>query len=206
MITIIDYGVGNLGSIQNIIKRIGSESIVTSDKEDILNASKLILPGIGRFDHCMKKFNETGLLSAIEEKIFGEKIPILGICVGMQMLTNGSEEGVLPGLGWIDAETKKFDFTGSEDRQLKVPHMGWNQLSEFGDNPLFKGLDEQGTKYYFVHSYYVKCAKEDNIGACTTYGLQFHSAIKNENLYGVQFHPEKSHKYGFQLFRNFSSM
>lgn len=197
MVTIIDYGMGNLGSIANMIKKVGHKSIITSKMEEIQKATKLILPGVGSFDNGMKNLKEYGLVEILNQKVLAEKTPILGICLGMQLMTKSSEEGILSGLSWIDAETKRFvcDI-------LKIPHMGWNVIKHEKESKLFDDLESE-KRYYFVHSYYVKTNHKEDILATTPYGFDFVSAFEKENILGVQFHPEKSHKFGMNLFKNF---
>jgi imidazole glycerol-phosphate synthase subunit HisH len=202
MITIVNYGMGNLGSVLNMFKRIGVQAKISSNSSEIEQAQKLLLPGVGSFDAAMELINNSGLLPILNYKAKEEKIPILGICLGMQLLTNGSEEGVLPGLRWIDADTKKFKF---EDNNLKVPHMGWNFIQPKNSSPLLENLNNH-SKFYFVHSYFVQCKNSDNVLASTQYGIDFHSIIQHQNIFGAQFHPEKSHKYGMQLLTNFSKI
>lgn len=203
MIAIIEYGVGNLNSVKNMFKKIGYNASITSNPEDILKADKILLPGVGAFDNGMTRLNDSGLLPVLKQKALQEKVPVLGICLGMQMLTNGSEEGTLPGLGWIDADTLKFRFT---DSSMKVPHMGWNYIALKKETPLFKDMDRTTSRFYFVHSFHVKCNNSSNSLAETTYGTTFSSAIMNDNLFGTQFHPEKSHKFGMQLLTNFAKL
>ena len=200
MITIVDYGMGNAGSIKNMLKYIGKESIITSDPDQIYNSSKLILPGVGSFDIAMKNIKKYDLLEVLNQKALKDKIPILGICLGMQLLTNSSEEGVLKGLGWINANTIKFKFN---ETKFKIPHMGWNTVESTNKNLLSKEFNTN-TRFYFVHSYFVKVNDEKNSILKTQYHIKFDSAINNENIYGVQFHPEKSHKFGMKLFENFA--
>lgn len=201
MIVIINYGLGNLGSIQNMLKKIGcSDVIISSDRSEINKADKLILPGVGAFDNGMSKINESGLLDVLNENALVKKKPVLGICLGMQLLTKGSEEGKLKGLGWIDAETIKFSFGSGFD--LKIPHMGWNFIKVAQQHPLVRLLDET-SRFYFVHSYYVSCKNSRDVLLTCNYGFDYTCAVKKENIMGVQFHPEKSHKYGMQLLRNF---
>jgi len=203
MITIVDYGLGNLGSIVNMYKKIGIETQITSDSEQINNAEKIILPGVGRFDAAMEKIDSLNMRGILNKKAMADKTPVLGICLGMQLLTNGSEEGGLPGLGWIDAFTYKFCF--DEGTRLKVPHMGWNLVKRSTPSPLTEGFDDD-YRYYFVHSYHVKVKDENNSILKTLYGIEFDSAIQKDNIYGVQFHPEKSHKFGIKLLKNFASI
>jgi imidazole glycerol-phosphate synthase subunit HisH len=202
MITIINYGMGNLGSVLNMFKRIGVSAKISDNIKEIEQAEKLLLPGVGAFDAAMDLINKSGLLPVLNYKATEEKIPTLGICLGMQLLTNGSDEGILEGLKWIDADTKKFEFA---DNNMKVPHMGWNFIQPQNSSSLMNELDNN-SKFYFVHSYYVQCKNETDVLANTQYGSAFHSIIQNENIYGAQFHPEKSHKYGMQLLTNFSKI
>lgn len=201
MIAIIDYGLGNLGSIKNMLKKIGYESEITSDHQVIQSAKKLILPGVGAFDQGMKNLDERGLIPLLNQKVLVEKTPVLGICLGMQLVTNKSEEGSLSGLGWVDAETIKFDSTKT-DKKFPIPHMGWEYVSEKGNSPLLKDMYEE-PKFYFVHSYYVKCNNPDEAILTSNYIFEFDSGFQKENILGVQFHPEKSHKYGMKLLTNF---
>ena len=202
MVTIVDYGMGNLGSIQNMFKRIKVESEITGDVEKVAAASKILLPGVGAFDAAMQRINETGLKEVLDKKARQDKAPVLGICLGMQLLTKSSEEGKLPGLGWIDAETKKFRFN---DPSLKIPHMGWNLVYKRNESRLIDNLPEE-PRFYFVHSYYVQCVNSGDVLTTTHYGDDFHSIIQHGNIYGAQFHPEKSHKFGMKLLQNFSSL
>ena len=200
MITIIDYGMGNLGSVANMIKKVGGKSVITSDKEDIKKAKKILLPGVGAFDNAVKNLKSLDLWDLIKDKVLVEKIPIMGICLGMQLLTKGSEEGNLEGFGFIDAYAKKFRFKNS---CLKVPHMGWNIVKLQKKSKLFEGVENQENRFYFVHSYAVECGNEGDILSITTYGYDFVSSFEKDNIIGVQFHPEKSHKFGMKLFKNF---
>lgn len=199
MIVIVDYDMGNLGSIVNMCKKIGVAVIPSADHGAIREAEKIILPGVGAFDHAMRHLRERKLIPLLNEKALDEKVPFLGICLGMQVLTKRSDEGSESGLGWIDAETLKFrNSTGT----LRIPHMGWNTLTTRKTSPLLEGLNDN-SRFYFVHSYYVQCNNENDILATTDYGITFTSVLQHENIYGVQFHPEKSHKFGVQLLKNF---
>ena len=200
MIVVVNYGVGNLGSIENMIKKAGGKAEISSDKKIIEKAEKLILPGVGAFDNGMKKLEESGLIPALNKKVHDEKIPILGICLGMQLMLNKSEEGKMNGLGWIDGEALKFRF--EKDSKLKVPHMGWNRIYPKQDSYLFNDMYKE-PRFYFVHGYYVKCNNEKNLLAQTHFGFDFTSAVVKENILGTQFHPEKSHKFGLKLMQNF---
>jgi glutamine amidotransferase len=202
MIVIIDYGLGNLGSMANMLKKIGAQAVVSSDPLVIGEAEKLILPGVGSFDGGMKNLESRGLLQVLNERVLEGKVLILGVCLGMQLLSNKSEEGQMPGLGWLDAKTIRFNFKDA-NANLKIPHMGWNQLIVRQSHPLFADLEDIN-RFYFVHSYHVVCADQDNILATTSYGFDFTSAIVKDNIMGVQFHPEKSHRFGMRLLKNFA--
>jgi imidazole glycerol-phosphate synthase subunit HisH len=197
MITIIDYGMGNIGSIANMIKKVGHKSIITSDINEIKKAKKLILSGVGSFDNGIENLKELGVIEILNQKVFEEKVPILGICLGMQLMTKSSEEGVSAGLGWVDAQVKKFV---SDD--LKIPHMGWNIVKHQKKSKLFNEQKNE-KRFYFVHSYYVDCNDKKNIMTTTPYTHNFTSSYEKDNIVGVQFHPEKSHKFGMNLIKNF---
>jgi glutamine amidotransferase len=202
MIVIIDYGMGNTGSIFNRLRRLGVEAKVSSEAADLERATKLILPGIGFFASGMDNLRKNGLLPLLERKVLKEKTPILGICLGMQLFTRKSEEGNTDGLGWINAETKKFDFDNSNTK-LRIPHIGWKLIDIKRASPITEGLSSDAG-FYFVHSYYVNCNQEENIIATANYGYDFVSVIQKEHIFGTQFHPEKSHKNGIALLRNFA--
>lgn len=193
---------GNLGSVANMFKRIGIPCTISSDLNVIEKAEKLLLPGVGAFDSAMHSINSRGLYSLLNYKVLEKKTPILGICLGMQLLTEYSEEGVQAGLGWIKGGARKFNFAHIKSN-LKVPHMGWNYIKINNDSSLISGLSTD-SKFYFVHSYFVKCNSAENSICSTIYGIEFDSIIAKENIYGAQFHPEKSHKYGMRLLENFS--
>jgi imidazole glycerol-phosphate synthase subunit HisH len=213
MIVIVDYGMGNLGSILNMLKKIGAPAKISSDRAEIAAGDKLILPGVGAFDTAMRNLHESGLKDVLDEQVLAKKVPTLGVCLGMQLLTDGSEEGNLPGLGWITGTTKKFRFeAGGPDASLKVPHMGWNTIvpAHTGDarSPLVSGLDDptQRTRFYFVHSYHVTVQDPADAAASTHHGHDFVSMVHKAHIMGTQFHPEKSHKFGMRLYRNFAEM
>ncbi len=205
MVAIINYGLGNLGSIANMFKVIGEKSVITADEKAIKEADRILLPGVGAFDAGMSKLNDTGLNELIKEEAAAGK-SILGICLGMQLLGNGSEEGQLPGLSLIDFECKRFDFSNVDESikpLLKVPHMGWDVVEFANENhPLLKGIEGQ-QRYYFVHSYHAVCKNEDNVLMTCDYGYEFACAVHKDNVMGVQFHPEKSHDFGMRILKNF---
>jgi glutamine amidotransferase len=204
VIVVIDYGMGNLGSIANMFKKVGLKATVTSDPTVIEQAAKLVLPGVGAFDNGMAKLHELGLIPVLNVKVLQDKTPILGLCLGMQLFTRSSEEGALPGLGWLDAETVRFKFDQSQ-AGLKIPHMGWNTIQVRQPGPVFDGIDAE-PRFYFVHSYHVVCRCDRDVLATTHYGYEFASAVGRENIVGMQFHPEKSHKFGMQVFRNLAEL
>ncbi len=201
MLVIVDYGLGNLRSILNKFRRLKIDAILSSDKNDILNADKLILPGVGYFAAGMKNLREYGLIEPLSMKVLEEKTPILGICLGMQLFADFSEEGDTKGLGWVEAGIKKFNFEDFSPK-LKIPHVGWNTISVKSDSPFFKDLEED-SRFYFTHSYFFDCQNKDDCGAVTQYGKSFTSVVIKDNIYGTQFHPEKSHRYGVKLIENF---
>lgn len=201
MIVIVDCKMGNIGSIVNMLKKIGVESKTSSDIEEIKKAKKLVLPGVGSFDNGIKNLNQFGLIPVLNEKVLKDKTPIIGICLGMQLFAKKSEEGILGGLGWIDANVKKFNFTNNQSN-LKIPHMGWNNVILKKEDVIFKDMPSD-SRFYFVHSYCFVCNDLKDILAVTNYGYDFTSVVKKENILGVQFHPEKSHKYGMKLLENF---
>ena len=197
-ITIVDYGMGNISSIKNMIKKIGGTSIFSRDKDIILNSSKIILPGVGAFDAGMQSLKEAGIDKAIITSAENGST-ILGICLGFQLLFEESEEGEMNGLGLIKGKVKKF----INRPHIRVPHMGWNIIKPESDSILFDKSNEIPLRFYFVHSYYAECSHADDISAKCTYGDEFTCSIENGNILGVQFHPEKSHKFGIKLFKRF---
>jgi len=204
MITIIDYGVGNIFAFQNVYKRLNISTKIAKTAADLLDAEKIILPGVGAFDYAMTQLNRSGMREKLDELVLEQKKPVIGICVGMQMMANGSEEGKLEGLRWIDGEVKKFN--EKTIRQVtKLPHMGWNDVIPENDHALYKGLENDAI-FYFLHSYYFLCNNSENSIATSEYGINFTSSVNHENVYGIQFHPEKSHHYGETLLRNFANI
>ncbi len=200
MIAIIDYGMGNLASIENMIKKVGGKAFITSNEEDILNASAIILPGVGAFDHAVIKLNESGLDNVILKAVSKGKT-LLGICLGMQLLFDSSEEGALNGLGIIPGKVFSFDL---EDKTLKIPHMGWNKIypKNISNESLYSEL-VQDNRFYFVHSFRVECLDDRHISATCLYGDEFTCSVQKGSVYGAQFHPEKSHKFGKSFFKKF---
>ena len=201
MIAVIDYGMGNIGSICNIIERVGGEVMVLSSPSLLSNQSAVILPGVGAFDDAMNKLESNGWTDPLKRYALTDKRLLLGICLGMQLLTRRSEEGIKKGLGLIEADTIRFD-TCQMDHQLKVPHMGWNLVEVEKASSLFNS-DESEERFYFVHSYHVICDNQDDVYTSTYYGYKFASSIRKDNIIGVQFHPEKSHKFGRHFFSEF---
>jgi imidazole glycerol-phosphate synthase subunit HisH len=201
MITIVDYGMGNLGSILNMFKRIGVAAEITGDLDALGKARKLLLPGVGAFDSAMSRINESGIRDVLDRKALQERIPVLGICLGMQLLTRSSDEGRLPGLGWIGASTQRFPPADG----LKVPHMGWNIATAVQPHPLLGDLQEDA-RFYFVHSYFVKVDDPRDALLKTTHGVTFDAAVSRGNIHGAQFHPEKSHKFGMRFLANFARL
>ena len=199
-IAIIDYGMGNLASIANMIKKAGGKCSIVNNAELLPMYDKVILPGVGAFDTAINNIKSNGLWDALNKYALVDKKPVLGICLGMQLLCSQSEEGVEKGFGWIDADVKKFNL---KDSGLRIPHMGWNTINVQNQAfPLFKNTEEE-QRFYFVHSYAVTCKKQENVAATTNYGGDFDSVIWHDNIMGFQCHPEKSHKFGLQIFKTF---
>lgn len=202
MIGIVNYGVGNLGSILNMFRKIGAQACIASDESAIARADKLVLPGVGHFDNAKSSLQASGLIPVLSRRVQEEGTPVLGICVGMQLMTRASAEGKLPGLAWVSAQTKRFEFSAG-DAGLKVPHMGWNSVRLREGESLSFGFEET-PRFYFAHSYYVACDDAADTVGQTKYGLEFTSIFRRKNILGMQFHPEKSHRFGLQILRNFA--
>lgn len=204
MIAIINYGLGNIEAFVNVYRKLHIDVKVVNRPSDLVGSSKLILPGVGAFDHAMQSFNDSGMRKDVERMVLDEHVPVLGICVGMQMLSNSSTEGSKAGLGWIDGKVLSFTEVLDSDG-LPTPHMGWNDVSPCKGTPLFAGL-ENDSRFYFLHSYFFECKNVEQSIATSSYGVNFSCAINSNNVYGVQFHPEKSHHFGWQLLKNFSDL
>jgi glutamine amidotransferase len=204
MIGIINYGSGNIQAVANIYKRAGISFKIINSKNDFLGIRKLILPGVGAFDSTMRVLNSSGLRDSLDYYVLNELVPVLGVCVGMQIMSNGSEEGIEPGLGWIKGKVKKFDCMKIHHKPY-IPHMGWNTLDLVSDSKLFYNIDQK-LGFYFVHSYYYETEVTENILAKTNYGELFASAVFDQHIFGVQFHPEKSHINGIRLLTNFAGL
>ncbi len=197
---ILDYGLGNIASVIRMIEKVGGAAKSISTPEEICRSNKLILPGVGHFDRGMSQLAKQYLLEPLQERVLKQGTPIMGICLGMQLLCIRSEEGLLPGLGYVDADVSKFK--SITDKHLKVPHMGWNNVNVTRSNPLIEARSEE-QRFYFVHSYYVEPKSPDLVIMTATHGLEFCAAFQSENIFGVQFHPEKSHRFGMALMKNF---
>lgn len=203
MIRIVDYGLGNILAFQNMYRRLNIEVAVARNAGELDGATKLILPGVGAFDHAMELLEASGMRPLLDDLVQDRRVPVLGICVGMQILARSSAEGRASGLGWIEGEVRAFADLGKADLQL--PHMGWNDVRPVGSSALFMGLEAEA-RFYFLHSFYFHCERRDDIAAVSEYGLDFASAVHSGNIFGVQFHPEKSHHFGSRLLQNFAAL
>lgn len=204
MIAIIDYGLGNIRAFVNVYERLNIKTKIAHSPEDLKDTSKIILPGVGSFDYAMSQLNASGMRDELEKQVLENSIPIMGICVGMQILAKSSDEGRISGLGWIDGQVKKFD-PSLIPYKSRLPHMGWNSINPIKSCILLSGFNNQ-SRFYFLHSYYFVCNDEENIISTTEYGINYASAVNKENIYGIQFHPEKSHSNGIQLLHNFAKL
>lgn len=201
MVDVINYGMGNVGSIVNMLKKVGVQTNVITTPEQVAQSESLIIPGVGRFDNAMRKLAELNLIDELNSAAMERKIPVLGICLGMQLMTRRSDEGKINGLGWVEADVIKFD---TDNKSIKVPHMGWNIVNIKKKSSLFDSGDDKEQRFYFVHSYAVYCDNGCDILTTTEYANEFVSGFECNNIVGVQFHPEKSHKFGEDFLRNFS--
>ena len=204
MISIIDYGLGNIKAFENLYARLNVPIRIVRNAEELKNSSKIILPGVGAFDYAMSRLNDSGFREILDDLVLIKKIPIIGICVGMQMMGKSSEEGYMPGLGWIDGEVKLFN-KELIPYKTRLPHMGWNTIKKINNNKLFDNLDNE-SRFYFLHSYFFDCYEKSSIIAMTEYGIEYASAINKDNIFGIQFHPEKSHSNGIKLLHNFATL
>ena len=204
MITIVDYGLGNVGAFANTYKRMGLLVRTARTADELASAERIILPGVGAFDHAMDLLDASGMRETLEDLVIDKETPVVGVCVGMQMLAEGSDEGVRAGLGWIPGRVRHFSHAAS-NADLPMPHMGWNDVNPTPGEALFRGL-ETGSRFYFLHSFYFECADPADAAAHTSYGLEFSSAVRRGHVHGVQFHPEKSHHFGSALLKNFAEV
>lgn len=204
MIRIVDYGLGNIQAFLTMYKRLGVEADRARTAADLADAERLILPGVGAFDHAIALLNASGMRDDLEDLVLGKCVPVLGVCVGMQMLAAGSDEGRLPGLGWIAGRVRAFA-SHPRSAELPLPHMGWNDVHHDRQNPLFAGSEEL-PRFYFLHSYYFDCEQRQHVAATASYGFEFDCVVSAGNIHGVQCHPEKSHRFGVQLLKNFSNV
>lgn len=206
MITIVDYGLGNIKAFANVYKRLNIPAFYASTPEQLQQASKIILPGVGAFDHAMHKLNTSGLRETLDNLVLEKKVPVIGICVGMQMMANDSEEGISKGLGWINGTVKRFSYPNEEvAKKHPLPHMGWNDINLVKASALVANLDEY-KRFYFLHSYYFQCANTADIVATANYGFDYACIVNHGNVYGIQCHPEKSHHNGVALLKNFAEL
>ncbi len=204
MIAIIDYGLGNVLAFANLYHRFGISARIARTAQDLEGASRLILPGVGAFDHAMERLDASGMREPATVLVRERGLPVLGICVGMQMLAEASDEGMLPGLGWISGRVRKLDASALHHK-TQLPHMGWNDVEPVRPSPLLAGL-ERDARFYFLHSYYFHCSRREDVLAETEYGIRFSCAVNSGPVHGVQFHPEKSHHFGARLLKNFAEM
>jgi glutamine amidotransferase len=205
MISILDYGMGNVGSIRNMVAKVGFEAEIISEPDAVARATKLVLPGVGAFDNAMKRLKQLDLIPILHERVTVNRVPILGLCLGMHLFCERSEEGELPGLGWIEADVQRFDFE-SAGSPLPIPHMGWNRVDVVGRHPSILDGQPDNSRFYFVHSYAVRCRSEADVIGTSEYGYRFHSAVQKDNVIGLQFHPEKSHRFGKQVLQRFGEL
>lgn len=204
MIHVVDYGLGNVQAFLNLYRRLGFDAARAQTAAELSGARKIILPGVGAFDHAVEMLNQSGMRSTLETLVLRGKVPVLGICVGMQILALASDEGHFPGLGWVPGKVRTFR-ANEQSASLPLPHMGWNDVQPKLSSPLFAGI-ESDARFYFLHSYYFECDEQEHIAATALYGFDFSCAVSAGNIHGVQFHPEKSHHFGEQLLKNFAEL
>lgn len=206
MIAIVDYGLGNIRAFANVYKKLNIPCLIATSIEELKKAKKIILPGVGAFDHAMTLLNNSGLREPLDDLVLNKGIPVAGICVGMQMMATSSEEGSLEGLSWVNGAVKRLTIDSKEHAtKYPLPHMGWNGIRYEQDDAIFANI-ETDPHFYFLHSYYLECAEDKSILANAKYGDSFCCVVKNENIYGIQFHPEKSHQNGVNLLKNFANI
>jgi glutamine amidotransferase len=204
MITIVDYGLGNISAFVNVYKSLNIDVAIAKSADDLKKSSKVILPGVGAFDHAMKLLEQSGMRATLDQLALGDGIPVLGVCVGMQIFAHSSEEGNSSGLRWVEGRVRGFKSLAPQSRP-QLPHMGWNDVRPVSSNKLFDQL-ESGARFYFLHSYVFDCDRDEDVLATSSYGVDFSCALNMNNIYGVQFHPEKSHHYGTRLLKNFAAL
>jgi glutamine amidotransferase len=202
MIHIVDYGVGNIQAFLNLFKRLGIDAQRACTPDELIDSTRLVLPGVGHFDHAMQRLNNSGMRPCLEKLVLGSKVPIIGICVGMQMLAKGSDEGVLPGLNWVPARVRSFA-SDTKSANLPLPHMGWNHLQSRAGAKLFAAGFDDVPQFYFLHSYYFDAQDKGDVAATAYYGIDFDAVVTRGHIHGIQCHPEKSHHWGEQLLKNF---
>jgi imidazole glycerol-phosphate synthase subunit HisH len=202
MIRIVDYGLGNILAFLNVYRRLGIEADTARTGEELADASKIVLPGVGAFDHAMQLLGNSGMRATLDELVQDKQVPVLGVCVGMQILARSSDEGSESGLGWIAGRVRSLKSLGQPE--LLLPHMGWNDVRAVASNGLLQGMDEP--RFYFLHSYYFECERAEDVAGVAAYGTDFSCMVHARNIYGVQFHPEKSHRFGTQLLKNFAEL
>lgn len=204
MIAIVDYGLGNVRAFANVYKRLNIEVLLAKSAEELAGASKIILPGVGAFDHAMERLAQSGMRETLDHLVLEKGVPVLGVCVGMQMLATCSDEGKLPGLGWVAGRVRSFRSVPAAE-SLPLPHMGWNDVAPTPGQLLFQKFDGD-LRFYFLHSYYFECENQADVAAVANYGFDYCCAVSRGNIFGAQFHPEKSHHFGTQLLKNFAEL
>lgn len=201
MIAVVDHGMGNLGSVKNMLDHLGATSIRTNEPDAIQGADKIILAGVGAFDAAMDELQTLGLVELLHQRVLVEGVPVLGVCLGLQLMAKSSEEGSLAGLGWIDAEVRRFNF-GDAGARLPLPHMGWEVVTPVRPSPILNPARREH-RFYFSHGYHLVCSNAADVAATSTYGYEFPAIVHRRNIIGTQFHPEKSHGFGADVYRRF---